>query len=214
MEQLAAELKLSPKGGGFRLVALTAKTFGLVVYDKESVQLTALGSRVCDSTQEAKAKADAFLEVPLYKALFERFKSATLPPPAALEKEMLSLGVAAKQTKKARRAFQRSAEQAGFFKHGPERLVLPSTGVSTGREAGHADATEDGNTGRSNGADGGGGRHDLIEGLIKSLPPERSEWSTADRYKWLKAAITIFDLIYENAESDRSLKIELADSAK
>ena len=48
-----------------------------------------------------------------------------LPPAAALEREMGQLGVASKQTGKARQAFERSAEQAGFFAHGADRLVMP-----------------------------------------------------------------------------------------
>ena len=60
---------------------------------------------------------------------------------------------------------------------------------------------------------GGSAGHDLIEGLIKKLPPESSAWATRDRYKWLQAANTIFDLIYENVEDGGSLRIEIEDSA-
>ena len=52
-------------------------------------------------------------------------------------------------------------------------------------------------------------------GLIKKLPPESTAWATKDRYKWLQAANTIFDLIYdESAEDGGSLKIEIQDAAK
>jgi hypothetical protein len=38
------------------------------------------------------------------------------------------LGVAKKQTDKARQTFQRSAQQAGFFAYGQDRLVMPAVG--------------------------------------------------------------------------------------
>ena len=41
-----------------------------------------------------------------------------MPPAAALEREMVELGVSPKQKDKARQVFERSAEQAGFFATG------------------------------------------------------------------------------------------------
>jgi hypothetical protein len=70
-----------------------------------------------------QARVQAFLTVPLYKALFENYRGFTLPRDVALEQQMVSLGVATKQKQKARQAFQRSAEQAGFFAHGRNKLV-------------------------------------------------------------------------------------------
>ena len=200
-EQLAAELSLAPKGGGFRLMALTAKTFGLVTYGQGTVNLTPLGQRIVDPTQTAAAKAEAFLRVPLYKALFEMYKTSTVPPPPGLEQEMISLGVAEKSVKKARQPFSRSAQQAGFHAYGKDRLVRPSVSTTTGAQPpGQSDGDSDETNNRDrtkNGNGGSGGRHDLIEGLIKKLPPESSAWATRDRYKWLQAANLIFDLIYE-----------------
>jgi hypothetical protein len=46
-------------------------------------------------------------------------------PAASLEREIVELGVAEKQKDKARQVFERSADQAGFFEHGPNRLVMP-----------------------------------------------------------------------------------------
>ena len=43
----------------------------------------------------------------------------------ALERETAQLGVAVKQTDKARQVFERSARQASFFGAGPDRLVRP-----------------------------------------------------------------------------------------
>ena len=47
-------------------------------------------------------------------------------PAAALERDMVSLGVAEKQKDKARQVFERSAEQSDFFYTGRMKLVMPA----------------------------------------------------------------------------------------
>lgn len=217
MAQLAAQLGMTATGGGFRQMLLTGKTFGVVIYGKDAVQLTPLGQRIVDPKQEKAAKAEAFLCVPLYRALYEKFKTGTVPPTAGLENEMANLGVARKQTDKARQTFQRSAQQAGFFWSGLDRLVMPHVGNTPSIVTPPQDhPRSDPETGKPRGDDGsGGGRHPFIAGLLKELPDEGDDWSTADRVKWLKAAAMIFDLIYTNEDTGKPLKIEVsADSAK
>jgi hypothetical protein len=216
-EQLAAELKVSATGGGYSLLLLTAKIFGLITYGQGTVQLTPLGQQINDPQKEKAAKANAFLVVPLYKAIYERFKTGTLPPAAALENEMASLGVAKKQTDKARQTFQRSAQRAGFLAYGHDRLVMPANGPGT-PDAKNDDETvkpEDQERKKNIDDGNGGDRHPFIQGLLKELPSEGRDWATADRVKWLKAAAMIFDLIYTNEDTGKPLKIEVsADSAK
>lgn len=43
----------------------------------------------------------------------------------------------------------------------------------------------------------------LIQELFKTLPPPDTEWSIAERVKWLQAAAAIFDLLYSD-DSDAS----------
>jgi hypothetical protein len=131
-EQLAADLKVSSTGGGFSLLLQTAKTFGFVTYGQGSIQLTQLGQQINDHKQEKAAKATAFLTVPLYKAIYDKYKTGTIPPAAALESEMAGLGVAKKQTDKARQVFHRSAQQAGFFAHTSCAIPLPRSSSPTG----------------------------------------------------------------------------------
>ncbi len=215
-EQLAAALNVAPTGGGYSLLLQTAKIFGLVTYGQGTVQLTALGQQINDPTQEKVAKANAFLVVPLYKAIYEKFKSGTVPPPGALENEMAGLGVAKKQTDKARQTFQRSAQQAGFFGFSPDRLVMPAVGSGAPDQKKDDDPVRTQNPEKKSGDDGNGvGRHPFIQGLLKELPSEGKDWATADRVKWLKAAAMIFDLIYTNEDTGKPLKIEVSvDSAK
>ena len=126
IEQLAGHLQVSPTGGAFLSRLACARKFGLVAPERGAVRLTPIGLRIVDASQNAGAKVDAFLAVPLYQKIYEKYRSYTLPPSGALEREMGALGVCVfKQTGKARQAFERSAMQAGFFRAGEDRLTLP-----------------------------------------------------------------------------------------
>jgi hypothetical protein len=97
------------------------------------------------------------MAVPLYSAIYEKYKGHLLPPMKALEREMLSLGVSSKQTDKARQAFERSARQAGFFEAGDDRLVRPRLEGAAGTlPVDQAPKTSDG--AESSGAKGAPGR--------------------------------------------------------
>ena len=113
---------------------------------------------------------------------------------------MREAGVSSKQTGKARQAFMRSANQACFFAHGEERLVQPSAGPGT-KPIGDTKPDADG---KPEGGNGGGGDgpdlselHPFIQELLKTLPEPDSEWSVADRAKWLRTAANVFGLIYK-----------------
>lgn len=208
VDQLAAYLKVSITSGAFRVRMANASTFGLTENERGEIRLTDLGRRIADVSQEATARAEAFLHVPLYGRVYEHFKGYTLPGAAALEKYMADVGVSSKQTDKARQAFMRSAKQAGFFAHGEDRLVRPAGPGTKPIDKPKEQKSDDREKSRNGGGNGGdsGGLHPFIEGLLKSLPPPDSEWSVADRVKWLQAASLIFDLIYKG--SDGRVKIE------
>lgn len=193
-DQLAAHMKQSAQGGGFRMRMISARQFGVVTYDRGKISLTSLGLRIVDPQQSRAAKVESFLQVPLYKALYDKFRGATLPPNPGLEREMAALGVAPKQADKARQAFQRSAKYAGFFEFGADRLVPPANGGPAPsvpivpspppplRQAG--------------GGGGGDDLHPFVRGLLQKLPVPDTEWAVEGRAKWLTAAVNIFDLMY------------------
>lgn len=210
-DQLAAEIGAAASGGGLRMRVQTAKMFGFLTYDRGTVTLQTLGTRLSDSGQEKAARAEGFLTIPLYKAIYEQFKGKTLPPPAGLETEMVTLGVAPKQKDKARQVFQRSATQAGFFAYGNNRLVMPSIKASS-----KPDVLEEHDTEEDEEPEGPkrkreeSKRHPLVEGLLKELPEPQSEWTTEDRKKWLEMASTIFNVIYKDSDDSRgSLKVSI-----
>jgi hypothetical protein len=150
------------------------------------VRLTGLGQRAADPHQQAAARAESFLTVPLYEVIFDKYKGYTLPPPKTLEREMISLGVAPKQGERARRAFERSAQQAGFFAQGSDCLVKPAFKEGLLTKPISWPPKEYG----GHGGDDGEGRdlHPFIRGLLETLPEPRTQWGARDRAKWLNAA--------------------------
>jgi hypothetical protein len=210
-DQLAAAMKQTPTSGAFRTKIATARTFGVIETVQGKYQLTDLGFAIADKERERAARADAFLKVPLYKRVYDEFRNRQLPPrPAALEHAMVGFGVAQKQKDRARQAFDRSAQQAGYFDQGGrDRLVRPPVGSSSGavesNEVGSGagrveQPAPDNNSGggsKDGGGPGGGGRHPFVDGLLKTLPATGTVWSVEGRAAWLEAAASVFKLLYQ-----------------
>jgi hypothetical protein len=199
IDQLAAYMKQSMTSGAFRLRVSNAAIFGLTDNERGQVRLTSLGRQIADPSQEAAARAESFMRVPLYARVFENYKGFTLPGPAALEKFMLEVGVSSKQTAKARHAFSRSAKQAGYFEHGEDRLVRPAALTGPGTKPIEPEAPKAPESEKKGGSGGGdfGSLHPFIQGLLKTLPEPETEWASPARVKWLQTAANIFDLIYK-----------------
>ena len=203
--QVAAKAGQSPRGGAFRQKMLATRTFGLLDYKGQEVELTDLGLHSVDPRSEKSARVEAFLHVPLFAQAFEKFRDHPLPPATAIESQMEQMGVTPKQTDKARQVFLRSARFAGFFDLAGDRLVKPS--INGPPEA-------------SSNNDGGGGtdssespesppHHPFVEGLLRELPDAESEWKLERRVKWLRTAANIFDMIYEDSEESREIQINI-----
>lgn len=220
LDELAAEMG-QVISGAFRLKTGTAKTFEVIDKDgRSSVKLSELGKQIIQPETARAAKVEAFMRVPLYAAVFERYKGQKLPPMKALEREMQSLGVSSKQTDKARQAFERSAKQAGFFEAGDDRLVRPKTEPATGRRDDHASDDLDEKTrkddedrqrrererNRNNG--GGDGPDDpLLVGLLQRLPSTTTDkWEGEARAAWLRLAVSIFEVVYGKAETEITIE--------
>lgn len=188
LQQLSAWMGQSVKSSGFRVQMAAARLFGLIESDgAESYRLSPLGRRVVDPGNARKAKTEAFLTVPLFKLLYENHKEGVLPPAAALEREIAALGVAEKQKDRARQVFERSAEQAAFFEHGRNRLVMPAV---RGGEVKEDEKAKDDTSG------GGGGLDPVIAALIQKLPRGNKEWSADERVTWLQMMTMAFQMAY------------------
>ncbi|AMN43231.1 hypothetical protein [Rhodoplanes sp. Z2-YC6860] len=201
-DQLAVWTKQSPKSSGFRVQIASARLFGLITSPAGGkYRLADLGSAIVDPNQTREARANAFLNVPLYRAIFDKYRGGVLPgQAAAMEREIVALGVSDKVKDRARQVFERSAEQAGFFAHGRNRLVMP------GFAARQADAAppppppaDEPQDEKKKGGNGGGfdGHDPLIIGLFQKLPEPEADWPVAARLKWLQTAANIFDLLYK-----------------
>jgi hypothetical protein len=188
-----------------------AKTFGLVKSERGVVTLKELGKRICDPEQSKAAGVDAFLAVPLYKALYDQFKTVPLPSLEGLEGAIERLGVVPKQKATARQVFQRSAKQAGFFDLVPNKLVMPAMGATPQPQ--QVLPKTNGSITPSASHEPDSGIHPFIQGLLKTLPPIDSDWETEDRKKWLQAAASNFDLMYKSKNGDLII-VECKSSAK
>lgn len=215
-DQIAAHLQSTPTSGTFRTKMATAKMFRVIAGGQGAATLTNIGSRLCDPQQEKLARADAFLAVPLYQAIYEQFKGAALPPAAGLEAAMGTLGVAAKQRERARQVFQRSAQEAGFFQFGTDRLVMPAIKANAAPVITQPHTEQDPDKKKKSKDEDDDELHPFIKGLLRKLPQPETEWPVEGRTKWLQAAVTIFDLIYTDSDdSRRSITIEAKkDSAR
>jgi hypothetical protein len=208
LDELAAELGTT-MSGNFRAKNAACKLFGFVEKDgQSSIKLTELGARVTSNESENEARVTAFLNVPLYSNVFEKYRGKLLPPNRALEHEVLSQGVIPTMTAAARLIFLRSARQAGFFEAGEDRLVRPrfsATSVEpspqekpqTQSNVSPSDAQSKSNISVAVHESHGTKLHPFISGLLQTLPVPGSEWSTEERANWLEAASNIFKLIYK-----------------
>jgi hypothetical protein len=84
--------------------------------------------------------------------MYKQYEGHVLPPAAAIQRQMETLGVAPKQTERARQTFSKSAQYAGFIDEGTGRFVKPAVG-STMNET--ADPNRSGKPGGGGGSGAG-----------------------------------------------------------
>jgi hypothetical protein len=203
-DQLAAKMKHA-LSGAFTNKTSAAKLFGLIEITSAKYNLTQLGHAILDSDRTAAAKVEAFLRVPLFRRLYDEFRNNQLPPgPHGIEQAIVQFGVPAKQAGNARRALESSAQQAGFFAHGKDRLVAPvianawdSPGMEKMGKEPLADSIPTKKTADDRAVLLVPADHPFIKGLLLSLPDElKANWTADDRVKWLRTAADAFDLMF------------------
>lgn len=206
--QLAAWSSQSAKSSTFRMQIAAARLFGIIETEGDGYRLTALGRQIMDPASARSAKVEAFLNVPLFKALYESHKDGVLPPPAALEREIADLGVSLKQKDRARQVFERSAENAGFFESGKNRLVKPAvTGKTNIPDPPQSTIKTRGN----GGGDGNSPNLDpLLTALLWKIPPTGEAWDAEKRLRWFKTFAMNVSQIYDNEGDPVEFDIRLA----
>ncbi|HUO20068.1 MAG TPA: hypothetical protein VMU44_09875 [Steroidobacteraceae bacterium] len=206
--QLAAWMGQSVKSSGFRVQLAAARLFGLIESDSpENIRLTELGRRSVDPAQGRAARAEAFLRVPLFKALYDKYKDGVVPPAAALEREIAGLGVPEKQKARARQVFESSSEQAGFREAAPNRLVMPAVQLLP-----QAAKVAVPGGGGGEGGDGGLGLDPLLMALLRKIPSGGvGQWPAENRVRWFRTFAMNVSQVYDDDEKPVELEIRLKD---
>jgi hypothetical protein len=193
--------------------------FGLIDTDRsDALRLNELGRLVVDNKRDREGRAKAFLSVPLYAAVHDKFKGGVVPPAAALEKELIGLGVASTLSDTARRILERSAEQAGFYEAGRDRLVMPGFAPQDGVSGDQVAETNGSGGGGIGGGIGGGssggegtelGLDALLIALLKKIPPPEKGWPGPARVRWFRTFAMNVSQIYDGDGEPVDMKIEL-----
>lgn len=200
-DQVAAWLNSTVTSGTYKLRMSASRMFGLIGGERGAVRITDLAARAIDPTTAGQARAEAFLQVGLYRKVFEENRGRLLSKAAGLEAEMVTLGVSPNQKDKARQIFERSAREAGFFTSGAGRLVEPtfngpsaSAIIPEAPEGEPEPAKPAASTGKSKVmavAD-----DPLVQGLLSRMPPPEKGWPAPERARWLQTFAMNLELIY------------------
>ena len=198
--QLATWMDKSAAGGTFRSRLSAARMFGFIEIDRNSVRITDKGRDALDPDKARAVRSEAFLRVPLFAAMYEKNRGYELPPAAAIERQMMELGVPKKQKERARQVFQKSATVAQFIDPGSGRFIKPAVGPGAKKaDSSNADpeTSKVGIGGGGGGDDGKSGHHPFIEGLLNELPKGDNypDWKIEDQAEWLRTAAGIFKLL-------------------
>lgn len=195
LDQLAAGLESTTTSSTFRSLVASAKTFGLIDRRVKVVSLTELGAAVVDPLTRDEAKVRAFLEVPLYRQIHDKFAGVLLPPDAGLEAEIQALGVTTKSVAKARQTLMRSATIAGFFHMGKDRLVRPPTVRSSDPQPSEEPEVVTPEPPQSDDSTESS-RGDPLLGAIWARLPSGGQFPNPERQNWLKMLELALDMVY------------------
>lgn len=131
-EHLAAFLEYkSTNNGAFLSRLSSAKLFGLVAENTSQLRLTPLADRILmpESPDECRsALVEAFLTVPLFKAVYDEYKGKDLPQALGLHNALRNrFQIVPGRIEVATEALINSAETAGFFetRGSKTQLIIP-----------------------------------------------------------------------------------------
>lgn len=165
------------------------------------------------SGKEHAARVAAFLNVELFRILYDQFKGNVLPPPPAIARQIEQLGVSPKQKERARQTFMKSAQYAGFIDPATGRFVKP--GIPQ-KEEGTAQREESERSGSGGGGDGTGELEldPLLIALLKKVPSPEKGWPGPTRVRWFRTFAMNVSQIYDGDGEPVELKIELEEPRK
>jgi hypothetical protein len=204
------------KSGTFLSRIYAAKLFGLISIEGETLSVTDRATSILHPVLEADAivgKRDAFLAVPLFQKVYEKFRGATLPPELGIQNLLKTeYKIVPDRIKAATRVMLNSAEQAGFFVAGNRNRLIAPTGVihtAVGKLE-SAPAKIDGEGGQQqqperkqqppSGGDGPTGVHPALVAMLRELPRPGTPWPKPKKDLFMTAFRSIMDVIYPEQE--------------
>ena len=204
--QLASWMNKSVEGGTFRAILGAARTFGLVeTQHGGQVSLTQLGRNALNAATRNDAICTSFLHVELHSNIYKDFEGQVLPPLAAIERHIESLGVPPKQKMRARQTFTKSAHFAGFIDSTSGRFIKPASSASPTPKS--PTETQIGTSG------GGGGDGDglvldpLLVALLEKIPSVGDQWPKGQRVRWFRTFAMNVSQIYDTGDEVVDLTI-------
>jgi hypothetical protein len=210
-DQLAAYLgHKSPKNGSFAAKISAAKMFGLIENRGAEYRLSARAKKALMPEFEddrRQALVEAFLAVPLFKAVYDEYRGAELPEGLGLKNALRNkFHVVPGRLDVAQRTLMTSAEQAGFFNVRGSRtqMIVPPIGKvrpDPDSSGGRAPSEEN-----ADGSFGGGGGGDSGDG--GTTPSARNKEELQNEY--ISLLLDVLREKLKNGETDSSLmeKIE------
>ena len=125
---LAISLGVSAKSSGFKLKALSARQFRLLLKSRDVLSTTPLAKAILKPTNEEEKRRkmlESFMTIPFFNAVANRFKGQPLPPSQSfrniLERE---LGVESNRTSEAERILMDSARETGLLQTVGDKTYL------------------------------------------------------------------------------------------
>jgi hypothetical protein len=215
-DQLAVFLKYASKGSGtFFSRIQAARLFGLVSFEDSNYAPTERADAILSPVMpedEARARLDAFLDIPLFSGVFGELEGKNLPPEVGLKNLLKTrYGIVENRVGPALRILMDSAEQAGLFKTTGDRtkMIRPVVGASRVVETKPPETQDRIDRPRTGGGGGSGGDgappgiHSAIVGLLRELPPAGSDWPNAKKQRFLSAFQAILDVVYRDTEEPK-----------
>jgi hypothetical protein len=202
LDQLARFLDAkSTASGAFRSRIAGAALFGLVEASSGSVTSTKRAQRILSPEYPEdveQAKIDAFLGVPLFKAVYDHYRGQALPADVGLKNTLEhEFGVVKARVATAHRVLMSSAQEAGFFSTGKGHLVEPLIKPRTDDEG---ESKPEGHEHKPPPPGGTpppppSGIHQVLQGWLQLLPTN-GEWTKQERDTWLQGFTAAIDMLH------------------
>ncbi len=191
-EQLSEKSGQALDSNALRIrINTTWRQYGLITVNGDRISLSDLGKAVLQPATERQARVESFLRVPIYKDIFSKYRDESLPASKVLEQVMEDMGVAPKQSARARQILMRSAKQAGLFEDSDFSLAIPR-GVKIIEDRVSEPQSESVNVPTEMTTHGK--REPIFEALWGMVPPSGAEWTIEARAKWLNMLSNALDM--------------------